>query len=128
MGFFDGVKKSWNEGREEAKREIAEKQALGGNDYRPNKTYGSAIPAGVYDVFGVDSFDAIFEKTAPNMTKAIYDTRDRLKTNNAYYELEGKYNELQKNYNELQKHYNDLMKQQAGLIELLKEKSKDVQR
>lgn len=115
MGFFDGVKKSWNEGREEAKREIAEKQALGSNDYRPNKTYGSAIPAGVYDVFGVDSFDAIFEKTAPHMIKAIYDTRDNLKTNNEYHELLGKYTELEKRYNEL-------LKQNQELLQIVKNK------
>lgn len=88
MGFFDSlkIKESIKEGRERARKEIIG-ESTSGNDYRPNKTYGSAIPAGVYDVFGVDSFDAIFEKTAPHMIKAIYDTRDNLKTNNEYHEL-----------------------------------------
>ncbi len=108
MGFFSEVKDAWKEGKEQAiKRQQGE--STGDNDYRPSKTYGSAIPAGVYDVFGVDSFDAIFEKTAPHMIKAIYDTRDNLKTNNEYHELLGKYTELEKRYNELQKNYQDLV-------------------
>lgn len=115
MGFFDSIKDDFKKGWEEAERKRAEKQALGGNDYRPNKTYGSAIPAGVYDVFGVDSFDAIFEKTAPHMIKAIYDTRDNLKTNNDYHELLGKYTELEKRYNEL-------LKQNQELLQIVKNK------
>lgn len=129
MGFFDNlkIKESIKEGRERArKKHIGE--STSGNDYRPSGGYDSTVASAVYSNYGVDSFDKIFEVTAPHMTKAIYDTRDGMKTNNAYYELEGRYNELQKHYNELQKQHNDLMKQQAELIELLKEKSKDVQR
>ena len=124
MGFFNDIKKE----REKIKKAREEKQSLGSNDYRPSGGYDSTVASAVYSNYGVDSFDKIFEITAPHMTKAIYDTRDGIKTNNAYYELEGRYNELQKHYNELQKQHNDLMKQQAELIELLKEKSKDVQR
>lgn len=115
MGFFDGVKKSWNEGREEAKREIAEKQAVGGNDYRPSGGYDSTVASAVYSNYGVDSFDKIFEVTAPHMIKAIYDTRDNLKTNNEYHELLGKYTELEKRYNEL-------LKQNQELLQIVKNK------
>lgn len=114
MGFFDSIKKDWEKGVEisEQRRleKAIEKSKTGtSKKYRPTKNHGSAVSAGVYDTFGVDSFDAIFEETAPHLVEAIYDTRDNLAGNNKYYELLGRYNELEKRYNELQKNYQDLV-------------------
>lgn len=108
MGFFDSIKEGIKEGRERARKEhIGE--LTDGNDYRPSGGYDSTVASAVYSNYGVDSFDKIFEVTAPHMIKAIYDTRDNLKTNNEYHELLGKYTELEKRYNELQKNYQDLV-------------------
>ena len=108
MGFFSEVKDAWKEGKEQAiKRQQGE--VTDGNDYRPSGGYDSTVASAVYSNYGVDSFDKIFEVTAPHMIKAIYDTRDNLKTNNEYHELLGKYTELEKRYNELQKNYQNLV-------------------
>ncbi len=107
MGFFDSIQK----GIDLANQDKAEKGKIEirSKKYRPTKNHGSAVSAGVYDTFGVDSYDAILEETAPHLVEAIYDTRDNLADNNKYYELLGRYNELEKRYNELQKNYQDLV-------------------
>lgn len=110
MGFFDSLKKDWEEA--EAERKAKEN---GTYIYRPGRKNmtGPAKKNALINLLGTSDLDEVFENCAPHLTDTVYEIRDMLKDEHDvvknYHELSGRYNELQKHYDDLQKQYNALV-------------------
>ena len=145
MGFFADMKDAYNKGCEEADRKhrifwgTATKEDLAAErqyqaekaeqtQYKPFRhSYDSAVRTSTRELFGVSDLDQVFEQQAPNVTGAIYGTRNMMKeqmkkldgqlaTDQQYRELKGRYDDLERRYQELQE-------QQKRLTDILERMS-----
>ncbi len=123
MGFFDGVKKAYQEDMERYRleKEQKAKDPVGwakahpkkNETPKPQKLYepghknmvGTVKNMALINMFGTSDLDEVIEKCAPEFTKAMYGVRDKVYEQDdykaKYYELKGRYEELQKQNQEL---------------------------
>ena len=110
MGFFNAIKKGWEEGGKEpcwlepAYYDKKDEEKKSKN--RPNTLH---TIKNLTETFGDPDLDKVFEGQAPKLTGMIEDIHDRQIPTQKYHELLGRYNELQKHYEELQKQNQELL-------------------